>query len=116
MLRPAEQALWVQLGHADRRHSIVVARRFVELRPQATTPEIAGAVLHDIGKLGAGLGVVGRVVATVAGPRTARLRSYHDHEALGAAALTEIGSDPVTVAMVAGHGPASEDLHRADNI
>jgi len=115
VLSSGEQALWVQLGNADRRHAIVVARRFVAHRAIASRAEIAGALLHDIGKLDAGLGAVGRVVATVIGPRGARLRSYHDHEALGAAALADIGSDPITVALVAGRGPAADDLRLADD-
>ncbi|MDQ3738183.1 MAG: hypothetical protein M3337_03335 [Actinomycetota bacterium] len=115
-LSTGEQALWVQLGHADRRHSIIVARRFVALRPGATRPEIAGALLHDIGKLDADLGVLGRVAATVVGPRGARLRRYHDHERLGAELLADVGSAAETVDLVKGRGPAADDLRRADHI
>lgn len=116
VLRPGEQALWVQLGNADRRHAIAVGRRFVALRPLAKRAEVAGALLHDIGKLDAGLGVVGRVVATVAGPRGGRLRRYHDHERLGAEMLADAGSAPETIAVVAGCGPAAGDLRRADDV
>ena len=61
-------------------------------------------MLHDIGKLDSGLGTVGRVVASVVGPRTQRLRRYHDHEAIGAAWLAAGGSDPMTVRLVGGGG------------
>lgn len=107
-LLPAELDLWRRFGPADQRHTVAVARRFVVLRPAAPRPEIAGALLHDIGKLSAGLGTVGRVVATVVGPRTARFRTYHAHEALGADELARIGSDPLTVALV--RGDADPDL------
>lgn len=117
-LLPAEMAMWNRFGPADQRHTVAVARRFVAARPTATRPEIAGALLHDIGKLSAGLGTVGRVVATVVGPRTARFRTYHDHEALGADALARIGSDPVTIAMVRGDGDADlvAALRAADDV
>ncbi len=117
-LLSAEMAMWNRFGPADQRHTVAVARRFVALRPAATRPEIAGALLHDIGKLSAGLGTVGRVVATVVGPRTPRFRTYHDHEALGADALVSIGSDPVTISLVRGDGAPDlvATLHSADDV
>jgi putative nucleotidyltransferase with HDIG domain len=115
-LDAAQLALWARLGAADQRHSILVARRFVAIRPAATTLEVAGALLHDIGKLESSLGVVGRVVATLVGPRGRRLRAYHDHEDLGAAMLREAGSDEVTVELVAGRGDAARDLAVADHV
>ena len=59
-------------------------RRFLELRPAATRPQMAGALLHDVGKVQSGLGTWGRVAATIVGPRTRRFRQYHDHEQIGA--------------------------------
>ncbi|CAN5767490.1 hypothetical protein BH24ACT6_BH24ACT6_13100 [soil metagenome] len=115
-LDAAQLALWARLGAPDQRHSILVARRFVSLRPGATTPEIAGALLHDIGKLESSLGVASRIVATVVGPRGRRLRAYHDHEDLGAALLRDAGSDEVTVELVAGRGDAARDLAVADHV
>ena len=117
-LLSAEMAMWNRFGPSDQRHTVAVARRFVALRPAATRPEIAGALLHDIGKLSSGLGTIGRVVATVVGPRTTRFRTYHAHETLGADALAHIGSDPVTVSMVRGDGDPVlvAALHAADDI
>ena len=112
----SEWALWVQMGVADRRHAVLVARRFVDRRPAATRAEMAGVLLHDIGKIDAGLGTLARVVATVGGPRTDRFRRYHDHERIGAGLLEAAGSDPVTVALVAGAGDAFADLRAADDI
>jgi len=102
--------------HADQRHAAAVARRFLARRPGATRAEVAGALLHDAGKVEAGLGPVGRVLATVVGPRTARFRTYHDHEAIGARLAEAAGSNPVTVALIEGHGAAAADLRAADDV
>lgn len=114
-LTPGELGLWRQLSNQDRRHSAAVARRFVARRPGASRDEIAGALLHDVGKIRCHLGTFGRSVATVVGPRTPRFRAYHDHEAIGAELVAEAGSSPTTVALVAGHGPAFEDLKASDH-
>lgn len=113
-LLPAEITLWRRMPNQDRRHSIKVARRFVGLRPGATRAEIAGALLHDVGKIECGLGTWGRVVATVVGGRTERFRTYHDHERIGAELTSIAGSDPVTVDLVAERGPAYDLLQRCD--
>jgi CO/xanthine dehydrogenase Mo-binding subunit len=86
----------------DRRHSVMVGRRFVKHRPNALNSEIAGALLHDVGKSAARLGTFARVLATLVGPRTSRFRQYHDHEAIGAAMLRSINSDELTISMVEG--------------
>lgn len=109
-----ELNLWRRQSNVDRRHTIKVARRFHEARPSATRAEIAGALLHDIGKLDCGLGTWGRVFAPVVGPRTQRFRSYHDHEQIGADMLVAIGSDIATVDLVAERGPAFPTLHGCD--
>lgn len=114
-LLDGERSLWAQLSNQDRRHSVTVARRFVEVRPQANRAQIAGAILHDIGKIECGLGPYGRVVATLVGRRTARFRSYHDHEDIGAQMVADAGSDPATIQLVGGAGPAFGDLHRCDH-
>ena len=110
-----EVALWSAMPVADRRHAIEVARRFRELHPAASRPESAAALLHDVGKLHSGLGTWGRVTATIIGPRTRRLRQYHDHEQIGANMAAQAGSDPVTVALIRGQGPAAADLRAADD-
>jgi len=94
VLTPAELSLWRQLPNHDRRYSIRVARlvqqslagtEYDEPRWQAV------ALLHDVGKLDAGLGVAGRVLATVTGlvrPRTressGRFGRYLRHDEIGA--------------------------------
>jgi hypothetical protein len=115
MLLPAEVTLWRRMTAADRRHAVVVARRFMAMG-QWSREEIAAALLHDVGKVVSQLGTTARVIATVVGPRTERFRQYHDHEALGAAMLREAGSSPVTVDLVRGVGRAHVLLRRADDV
>jgi len=64
-LLPAERELWAQMSPADRRHALGVARD-VERRlgVEATRAVLAAALLHDVGKIDAGLGTYGRVMAT----------------------------------------------------
>lgn len=85
---------------------------------QATSPVLAAALLHDVGKTTAGLGTYGRVVATLAGaaagPKAAaawtegrgftrRVGLYLRHGELGADMLALAGSDPFTVAWAREH-------------
>ena len=65
-LSPAELALWAQMSGPDRRHSHQVARDVERaLGHEATAPVLAAALLHDVGKLDAGLRTYGRVIATL---------------------------------------------------
>jgi HD domain len=71
LLEPGELALWRRIPNHDRRYSIRVAKN-VEARLVGTdfagqSRWLAAALLHDVGKLDSGLGVVGRSVATVMG-------------------------------------------------
>ncbi|HMF04496.1 MAG TPA: hypothetical protein VKH17_06745 [Acidimicrobiia bacterium] len=66
-----ELALWRSLPNHDRRYTIRVARLVDE---ELAGTDFAGddrwlaaALLHDVGKLDAGLGVMGRSIATVMG-------------------------------------------------
>lgn len=113
-LLPGEADLWRHMSNQDRRHSAKVARRFVALRPEATRAEIAGALLHDVGKIECGLGTWGRVVASVVGGRTERFRTYHDHEHIGSLLAERAGSDPVTVELIDERGPAYDTLRLCD--
>ena len=112
----SESVLWHRMAVSDRRHSITVARRFESRGGPWSRDEMAGALLHDIGKLDSGLGTLGRVVATIAGPRTNRFRRYHDHERRGADLLVEAGSSDITVELVLGGGRAATALREADDI
>lgn len=114
-LLPGEQALWGQLSNQDRRHSALVGQRFAEMDPAAPRELVAGALLHDVGKIECRLGTFGRVVATLVGPRGARFRAYHDHEEIGAEMAADAGSDPATVELIAGRGPAFATLQACDH-
>ncbi len=115
-LLESERVLWRRMSVPDRRHAINVTRRFASLDGSWERDEMAGALLHDVGKVQSGLGTFGRVVATIAGPRTKRFRRYHDHERLGAEMLTAAGSSAVTIELVLGRGRAAAALAEADNI
>lgn len=114
-LLAGEAQLWRRMSAVDRRHAIVVARRFAST-DEWSRDEMAGALLHDVGKLEGRLGTLGRIVATVVGPRTSRFRRYHDHEEIGAEMLISAGSSPATVELLRGRGRAAAALRAADEI
>ncbi len=77
-LTDAQVSLWRQMTGPDRRHAVAVAQRVERsLGHEATQPVMAAALLHDVGKIDAGLGVYGRVVATVSGAVAGR-QAAHD--------------------------------------
>lgn len=104
MLLPGELELWRRMSGPDRRHAVGVARRVGSGKPR---PVVAAALLHDVGKIDAGLGTFGRVAATIAGRRLvgreSRYGRYLRHDAIGAGLLRSAGSDPLTVAWAAEH-------------
>jgi hypothetical protein len=120
---PGEQLLWHQMPAPDRRHAIGVARRTESLLGRPDRAVLAAALLHDVGKIEAGLGTFGRVGATVVGAGMGRARAagwaglpgpmgqvcrYLSHDVRGAALLAVAGSDPLTVAWAREHHrPAS---------
>ncbi len=115
-LLPGEVALWNRMSVQDRRHSIVVAKRFAGRMPDAIRDHIAGALLHDVGKVECGLGTTMRVVATVVGPRTERFRRYHQHELIGLRLAEDAGSSSATLELLRWQGPAADVLRVADHV
>lgn len=141
ILSPAELALWARMGGPDRRHALGVAGRSAigaaagqagspagpagSPRPVApATPVtwppdldqrtlLVAALLHDVGKVEAGLGTLGRVGATLAAPllgrggltrvRSSRTARYLAHDRLGADLLSGAGSHPLVVAWAREH-------------
>ncbi len=81
VVSPAELLLFRRLSNTDRRH-LVHSARMVEsaLGPHADPVWVQAALLHDVGKFDAHLGVFGRVFATVvaAGLGTSRVQAWHD--------------------------------------
>lgn len=118
-LRDGERQVWDGMPVHDRRHSVHVARRYVEMcESDAVRDEVAAALLHDVGKAASSLGIAGRVVATIVGPRGRRFSAYHDHERIGAGICREAGSSALTCAMIDGSADAglADRLRRADEI
>jgi hypothetical protein len=113
-LSPAAAALWARQGDGDRRHSVAVARRVLAAAPDAPDWVIAAALLHDVGKIDADLGVSGRVLATLLSACRVRnapaaLGRHLRYPATGAALLAAAG-EPAEVAAWAGqhHLPAAQ--------
>jgi hypothetical protein len=122
VLSPAELALWNRMPNHDRRHSAAVARR-VEASLAGTAAAgdrrwLAAALLHDIGKLDSGLGVFGRVAATLAATAagrdtaelwtakrgfTRRVGLYMQHPRLGADIIRVAGGTEEAALWAAAH-------------
>ncbi len=119
VLSERELELWGRMSRPDRKHAAGVARAVAaELGDDATRPVLAAALLHDVGKIEAGLGTFGRVFATVvgrdAGPETAkelqrgrglrrRIGLYLRHDQVGGDLLGMAGADPLTEAWAREH-------------
>jgi len=100
-LEPSELALWRRMSAPDRRHSIAVARRL----PDVADDVVAAALLHDVGKVEAGLGTFARVAATLIGAGRARGRMavYLRHDVIGARLLTDAGARPLVATWAGEH-------------
>jgi len=119
MLADGELELWRRMSGPDRRHAHGVAREVQRaLGDEATHPVLAAALLHDVGKLDAGLRTYGRVVATLSAAAaghemaqawatrsgfTRRVGLYVLHPSIGGDMLQLAGSDPLTVAWAREH-------------
>ena len=113
VLTPSELTLWRRLPNHDRRYSIRVARHVQRTLAGTEYDDPrwhSVALLHDVGKLDAGLGVAGRTVATVAGAVRSRTRRssgrfgrYLRHDELGAAMLRAAGGREEAAAWAAVH-------------
>jgi hypothetical protein len=118
-LSDAEVDLWRRMSGPDRRHAAATARKVADaLGARATRPVLAAALLHDVGKIEAGLGTYGRVVATLSAAAagreaaelwvrtqgfTRRVGLYVTHPELGGDHLGMAGSDPFTEAWAREH-------------
>jgi len=102
VLLPKEYELWCRMPLIDQKHSVLVMRRFVVRAPQTEVTAVRAALLHDVGKTSSNLGILERVFASIVGYRIKKYRTYHDHEAVGAVMLREIGSDEATCRLVSG--------------
>jgi len=115
VLSPAELALWSRLSRPDRRHAAGVARRVeVELGPaRSPAPVLAAALLHDVGKVEAGLGTFRRVSATVIGDVARRGQPGQGDDGGGGATARRwaAGRGPLRrVGLYLSHAPLGADL------
>jgi hypothetical protein len=94
LLSVEEAALFWSQPVQDLDHAVAAAQRVLQARPGRHDLARA-ALLHDVGKIEAGLGVLGRSVATVLAalrlPLGSRMRAYIDHGVIGARMLDVIG-------------------------
>jgi hypothetical protein len=121
-LLPGEQRLWSAMSGPDRRHAVGVARRAIALLEGigVTPPDrevVAAALLHDVGKVEAGLGTFARVGVTLAAMAVGRARLaaaggaglrrrvalYLSHDAVGGRLLQQAGSQQFTWAWAEQH-------------
>ena len=109
-LLDSEFALWSAMMPMDKKHSIKVMSRFMQIYPQATATQVRASLLHDVGTLESNLSVFERVLATIVGERGSRFAKYHAHEKIGAQMLRQAGSDEETWQLVAGEVSDSPQL------
>jgi putative nucleotidyltransferase with HDIG domain len=96
----AESAAFWDQSVPDQRHAFRAARFVAEERPH-DREVIRAALLHDVGKRHAHLGIVGRSVAgacrSLGIPTWGRVRAYLEHGELGARELEGAGSSDLVV-------------------
>lgn len=120
MLSPAEEALYQAQSSVDRCHSVdcALAARSA-LGARATAANVVASALHDVGKVDADFGTLGRVGATLVGKvappavidrwdsgpdvLARRIAWYTKHDERGAAKLMAAGSHPTVVAWAREH-------------
>jgi len=119
LLAGADEArmFWDQ-GSADQRHGFEAARYVGERSPDRMDL-IRAALLHDVGKRYARLGLVGRSVASVlrvAGRSgSGRIRSYILHGPIAAAELEASGAESLVVDFARHHhGERPEQISESD--
>lgn len=106
LLTPADAPLFWAQATADQRHALSAARLVVAARPGRGDLARA-ALLHDVGKRHAPLGLIGRTIASLLEltrlPAPGRLGRYLDHCNTGAADLERGGAEPIVVAFARHH-------------
>jgi putative nucleotidyltransferase with HDIG domain len=98
-LSPGQSWLFFSQEGPDQRHGFEAAG--VARSRGLDAIGVRAALLHDVGKRHARLGVLGRTFASLAIkarlPLTTRWRLYRDHGELGARELRVVGSEPLVV-------------------
>jgi hypothetical protein len=105
LLPPEEAELFFDQSERDQSHGFAAGRHVMESGAGADV--IRAALLHDIGKRHASLGVIGRVLASLLikakVPMRGRLAHYRDHGPIAARELDSIGSPALVVAFARHH-------------
>lgn len=111
-LRSAEAAIFWRQATPDLAHAVAVARHVMAARP-GRTDLVRAALLHDVGKIEAGLGTVGRSVASILHvlrlPLPRRMRRYADHTAIGARMLEDLAVEQAVSDFARHHRGARPD-------
>ncbi|ABZ84945.1 metal dependent phosphohydrolase, putative [Heliomicrobium modesticaldum Ice1] len=86
-LAPEERAVFLEMAPADRRHALDVAhlchRESGELSPEGQQLLIKAALLHDMGKRNASIGLVHRVLYVLLGSWPVKSQAFHGWPLLG---------------------------------
>ena len=105
-LTDPERCAFDEQSTADQRHGYEAAR-IAEATLGADPSAVRAALLHDIGKRHARLGLAGRAVASVAIrlrlPLWERARMYRDHGPIGSEELSGWGAEPLVVEFARSH-------------
>jgi hypothetical protein len=123
---PEEAAIFFEQDPRDQAHGYAAAMAVVGDGHDIDV--VVAALLHDVGKRHARLGVVGRSLASIliklGLPLTKRMKLYRDHGALAATELLSIGSSRIVIQFARHHHgprpagfdePAWGALQNADN-
>jgi hypothetical protein len=106
VLSDAEARLFFDQTPRDQAHGYAAAM-FVRSTDVNRVETVKAALLHDIGKRQARLGLLGRVLASVmiklGLPLSRRMADYRDHGPIGAAELGDAGSASLVVEFARNH-------------
>ena len=105
-LSTEESAVFYSQSVVDQRHGYHAALSVIAAGVGDTTT-IRAALLHDIGKRDARIGILGRSIASLliglGWPMTKRMALYRDHGESGSRELAELGCEPLVIEFALHH-------------